>query len=1270
MAKSPINNAGSRAGRGFRFQDAVGAFLAVETWAAASAYGAVVPEGHDDMDLVGQTGVAFAQIKSRRAEAGLFSTAEAAGFIAELWDRHDAAGTPPERLHLILERGVTGLSLPADQPIPLPPALLDTPRLRGDPRAKTLAARTDIQVLASPMERAVKMIADTLDCMPAEASIHYAEILRHIGRLSDENGLLGPGRFRSLTKTDVTALIDGLRALVSLGDMDAALQAGLCEAVDFLTPLEDEGFYLGVDVEPGHVAAGLVTERPCDRMEALDALAAQGTLLLSGPSGAGKSALMWEVAATGRHIVRWYRVRMASEAQVPALIRLARALRASPEAPVGFIFDDVGGDLRAAWDALARAAPVGSGLLLLGSIREEDLFLIETSARITVQRVEADEAVAERLWQALQARGQTAWPGWREPWEMAKGLMLEFAHILTQGERMSAVLAAQIDRRQREGRDLELAVLRIVGLAGACSAVVEADRLPALLAASTAEVSRALRRLVEEHLVRTDADGALAGLHQLRSAEILRLTHLHPPPGLGATAALAARVTSALSLEPLAAQAVLDETQEARFLDGLVARLSDEPDPVAAAAAFRGLGERHIRLTLQAWIPTALARGIVPTLITTAVQYGVARVDLPDLEPLRAINAAAIDLRAARARDPRAVLGAKLPATVLDEVLTAATPEQIEDLLAPLVHAEIPQVLDALDRQTLDLATLPLALVIRLLGTVRLHDPARALALAEQAGQDALLDRLTAETPWSSSFSITDEADGRVVNGEIRYVSPSIQMDAHGEVVSLVDKLHALVPDADIAAVSAMSPDGLPAGLLELPLATKRMARDAAPTEALPQWNRRWMAAALDLLGAPSHSDFLRRGHEGLVMAVSGLEALIEAGLRGKDAPKALDQLGRAFEIAQGLTSPKPGVAVPGSPSALSGAFISDLQGVLHDASTELPRKFINLPSAHGAFAVWTENLLERIDRAESEPWHLIGVDASSLFERLKLLVRSLQVLAGEAALKDRNPALLWRTLAKTARAGNALRLVTRQAAQGVARGLGQLESDVRAALAAAGLEGQVHVRPTSDVSVSWPLAAVDVVIPCEALADWPALAFLHWNEWRDAAGEGRRLTATPSFDGIAVGRLTFGGWDTPLPDPHRADAALAAAGHTLLEDVYSQDLSTLLDALYEQDAISLYGYGAADRPLLEQEALERAVSERSRAVEKLRGGAVVKESPDFPAALDAFIDEIDRGERSFARDLAAMTHGEITDTAEQIDRLQRVTIAVDLIERLERDAS
>ncbi len=68
--------AGSNAGRGFRYQDAAAAWLAVRCWAGDLDYGGVTPEGLDDAELIGLGGKAFVQMKSRRDQLGACARGE------------------------------------------------------------------------------------------------------------------------------------------------------------------------------------------------------------------------------------------------------------------------------------------------------------------------------------------------------------------------------------------------------------------------------------------------------------------------------------------------------------------------------------------------------------------------------------------------------------------------------------------------------------------------------------------------------------------------------------------------------------------------------------------------------------------------------------------------------------------------------------------------------------------------------------------------------------------------------------------------------------------------------------------------------------------------------------------------------------------------------------------------------------------------------------------------------------------------------------------
>ena len=73
--------AGSHAGRGFRYQDAAAAWLAVRCWNGDLPFGELTPEGRDDAELIGAEGSTFVQIKSRREHLGPYTPGEVAADI-------------------------------------------------------------------------------------------------------------------------------------------------------------------------------------------------------------------------------------------------------------------------------------------------------------------------------------------------------------------------------------------------------------------------------------------------------------------------------------------------------------------------------------------------------------------------------------------------------------------------------------------------------------------------------------------------------------------------------------------------------------------------------------------------------------------------------------------------------------------------------------------------------------------------------------------------------------------------------------------------------------------------------------------------------------------------------------------------------------------------------------------------------------------------------------------------------------------------------------
>ena len=148
--------------------------------------------------------------------------------------------------------------------------------------------------------------------------------------------------------------------------------------------------------------------------------------------------------------------------------------------------------------------------------------------------VRLNETTAAAIFEGLSRRGTTEFGDWREAYEQCDGLTLEFTHLLTRGERLAAVIGDQVDQRIKERRDDELDVLRAVSVADRWSVSLPLPDLVQTCGLSEADMSTALARLQEEHLI-IEREGVVSGMHQLRSTAICEAVHAHPPPELRQT---------------------------------------------------------------------------------------------------------------------------------------------------------------------------------------------------------------------------------------------------------------------------------------------------------------------------------------------------------------------------------------------------------------------------------------------------------------------------------------------------------------------------------------------------------------------------------------------------------------------------------------------------------------------------------------------------------------------------------------------------------------
>ena len=1249
-----MSRSGSHAGRGFRYQDSIGVWLLAKSWLGELPYGVVIPEGRDDYEASCAEGVVLLQVKSRRKHLGYFPIADTVSFIRALWGRAEVCEKQLGKLILVLEAPVIGGSefgYRVDEHAGLREAM------SRDPGWARLAVLTYVWIVPSPSESAIAAIASTMPCTPLSAQIYYSELLKKIGAVADANGLVENGDFHGLTVSDMEESIRAIEPILDLAGMEEALLKGYCSAIDFLTPINDSVFYQGVDTRPGHLAAGLVIERPEACSLVVSSLESRGAALIKGASGTGKSALMWESASSIRGYVRWFEVKRGDESDVHLFIRLAQALRASLSTPIGFVLDDVGRGLAELWDGLVREVSAENGLFLLGSIREEDVFLLTARARAAEVHPEVDDLVAERIWTKLKEQDRTTWVGWREPWKYSSGFLLEYTHILTRGDRLESVLSEQIDRRVREGRDEELAVLRVASLVGAAGAVLDVSLLAKTLGLSVGNLARALHRLVDEHLIAEPIAGKIKGLHQLRSSVLCELCHDKLFLSASQTIVNALHSVTSESLRVLVVYVALhhaDDTLE--LIKNIAKRVESDCDPAAVISAFSGLGQAHIEVTLRKWLEQAINVDLQPTQATIAVMFAVSEMSMTGLPVLENMQRAVRALRVSSIDDPRLLLISNISACAIESVVEKSSLVQLRSLLGGLVGVSIPEKIQfALKKITPNFDDIGLLGAADLLSAVQLID--RETAVAWTAGDvlQNLLDRVPAEIPWAAPVQISMVAEGRLLSSSIYHVVDSVQKDVHQEVVQLCRVLFGLDPMVEVVAVDAIAADGLLAGLKAMPIATKRIQRSNSPASVLPEWNKRWVEATARLVGIGSYSDYLQQSKLLLAKLVPVLERVIDSILRSKVPPaRVLERLGEVHEASRILTSPRES----SSENEEAEHFGTSTQYVLFNCSSELIRKFIDLPERYAAFVLWTGDLIKKIDEMKSEPWELIGKAPEVLLSQLRVGVESLRLLAAEAGVRDSKPAHQWQVIAKRASIGNALKSISFSADEMLKRRFSAYVNQVKNDLKNINSIEEIYTRSTWAYPLPWPPLELMLAVRVGSLFDWYVWLQDHGSLLRSVIGDGRKVLVLPCMDGVLVPRFAVGGVSTLFPSPDLAGNWLESLGLRCLDDCLSRQAERIISFIVELDGLRVFSLGVAGRPSLEQEikkGIERQLLDALEEFERFSEGTSIQ------FLLRRLSEEVSEGCIALAEGVAAANHEKILPSFEILLDLQAVLLDEDL---------
>lgn len=937
------SRSGAWAGRGFHYQYLFSALILIRQWVGLAPVGFLVPEGLEDCVVELADRDLLLQVKSRKEDT--FRNTEVQKFLVAARAKAEAtSGTKEKSVVVVLEQPRTGLNEAS------------VSQLFEDETPTVLTC-------AEPGEEGVKLLSVQLDTAEVIADGIVSDLYRLVADASQENASLPFGQRRRISTTEVERRIFVRLEAEDSSAINGALASGALEPVDFRSPIGEPAFYQGVKVRPGHVAAGLVLDRPHDTDAVIRTLRRRRHVLISGPSGAGKSALMWLSAYLLAGELRWYEITtQAAAADAHAVIRFIRARRPTEESPIGLAFDDVSSPNHDLWDILVRELRGMPSVYFFGSVRREDAALIANQSDTEFIAVSLDENLAESVWQKLHAEKQTSWEHWREPFEQSEGLMLEYVHVLTQGRRLQAVIDEQVRQRQQEKRLDELAIIRSTAVICARGGEVQANKLFELLDLEADGACRALSRLLDEHLVRESRPGVLGGLHMLRSQALSTSSH-DEAVFLCADSQWQSLPAVTGETLPITVQSILAEAKdedEGTALRKLAEMLGASAGVETWVAILTGLGLATVERQVASFMEILEQHGVQRAQWLLASTFSDPGIDIPELsagEQWQNLRNAVLAFRALPKDDLRPACLEHLPdGNAVPTLQNLQQANKILSCLAPICGGEPVRL--AISPEFIGDGEQDIRQVASLLSTAYLIESDEAEKLVQAfGGEQVLFELFRSQTPWVTTPVVDPNgAHGCTVRSDWYYVDETAQPDPHETVCGICETLIAISPDSDAAASDAVNPQGQPIAVGGHTPWSKNRPRGDIPPKTRIAWNVAFRQVLLARSASDSLTDYTRKMAQLIRRTEKVFRSYTEKWIKGKriaNADALAQEVNEVVEAVSALAYATPEKPAFDMTAPAAGAGEEDTLGALLTGILgNLMRRMSTVPGEEGAKGV------------------------------------------------------------------------------------------------------------------------------------------------------------------------------------------------------------------------------------------------------------------------------------------------------------------------------
>jgi len=797
-------------------------------WAKKISMGSIVPEGLEDFTLESDEVELWVQIKSKRD--GLFSQNQADKYLQIVKEKSNSTlkNSKPIKELLILEQPCSNLEEKFTDDI--------------------FDSEHCIFVSKAPENESVKLLVEQLDVAKIIANGIVSDLYMLVADCSQKNAKLNYANRQKISSNSVEGIINTVLSYSDFSLIDKAILNRAIKLIRFDTSDPNVNFYKGVKARPRHISSGLALFQNSKIKELTSNLASKKKCLICGPSGAGKSALLWSTVFQSFDTYRWFELCSTTTVQdLNSIFEFISSRSPSRKYPIAIAFDEINTQNYEVWNLCLQHFMDIDDLYIVGSIRAEDRYLINNLGDIYIHELSLDKETAEFIWRNLLKSKSTDWQHWQEPFNNSKELMLEYIHILTQGNRLSDLISDQIKARETQERNHELAIVRVSSEISSYGGEIDAAKLQETLSISPQETSLALKRLLDEHLVHENRKGVLGGLHDIRSNALSEACHdgiiFHKHDSLMTGIMCATNETL-----PFIVYSVfkgIEYNEREPLVNELAKLLSVNNESSFWVGILKGLGLVTLEQSVNLLISKLEKYQVRRSIWNTVSMFANANIEPPKLDDNRhwqSVIDCLADYKNESHKDYRLIClefldkNTKYPKlTSLEdssELLSCFIPFYKDSLFPTNFDIDVVKASDSDGNKVSDLANF-------LLVAYQISPSFSQSIVEKLGGNDVLLNLYQSQSSWLSKPKLIDNGKhGVTVGSNIHFIGDDdVQSDFNTLAVENCEVLIALSPQADAAECRVVWPNGESVKVGEHSYHDKNMPRENIHAKDKVAWN-------------------------------------------------------------------------------------------------------------------------------------------------------------------------------------------------------------------------------------------------------------------------------------------------------------------------------------------------------------------------------------------------------------------------------------------------